>query len=98
MEAFAFVHMHIRAYNDLHLWYREVVSDDDSTMRSFLRHQYKDLIAAGLMHEKDWSLKNGYKKADNGKIPLILQVTERFLADPNHKIKTTMKLIFSLGK
>ena len=64
MEAFAFVQMHIRAYNDMNLWYREVVSDDDSTMRSCLKHQYKELIAAGLMHEKDWPVtKNGHKKS-----------------------------------
>ena len=56
MGAFAFVQMHMRAYTDLNLWYGEVVSDDDSTVRSFLRHQFKNLIASGLMHEKDWPL------------------------------------------
>ena len=54
MEAFALVQMHIKAYNDMNLWYREVVSDDDSTMKSCLKHQYKDLIAARLMDKKDW--------------------------------------------
>ena len=68
-------------------------------MRSCLKHQYKDLIAAGLMHEKDWPLtKHGYKKADNGKISLNVQVPERFLADPNYRIKTTMQPIFALRK
>ena len=38
IKAFVFVEMHIRTYNELHLWYREVVSDDDSTMRSCLKH------------------------------------------------------------
>ena len=51
------------------------------------------------MNEKDWPVtKNGHKKADNEKISLNVQVSKRFLADPNHRIKTTMKPIFALGK
>ena len=60
MEAFAFVQMHIRTYNDMNSWYTEVVSNDDSTMRSCLKNQYKNLIAARHMHKKDLLLtKNG---------------------------------------
>ena len=75
MEAFAYVEMHTRTCNELHLWYREVVSDDDSTKRSCLRHQNKDLIAAGLINEKVLATnKKGYKKTDNEKSFLIYKL------------------------
>jgi len=40
----------------------EIVSDDDSSMRSQLRHSYKELVNAGRLSSDDWPLTAGGKK------------------------------------
>ena len=52
LEAYALVKMHIDAYNMKSLWYRQIVFDNDSTIKACLRHLYNDLIETGHMDKK----------------------------------------------
>ena len=74
-----------------------IVSDDDSTMKSNLKHSYKEKINKGLMRAEDWpKTKSGAKKTDNGRLPLEI-LEPSFLADFNHRVKTVGKQIYALA-
>ena len=74
-----------------------IVSDDDTTMRSNLKHSLREKIDAGYMYLEDWPRTNsGRKKNCHGRLPL--RVPEPlFLADPSHRKKTLGKNLYALA-
>ena len=68
-----------------------IISDDNSTMKSNLRHSYKQKLDAGIINASEWPRTNSgaKKKKDNGRLPLEI-VEPKFLADFNHRVKTSV--------
>ena len=66
-----------------------IVSDDDFTMKSRLKHSWNEMVEKGIMKKEDWpkTYKGAYKK-DNGQLPLHIS-PPNFLADPNHRKKSS---------
>ena len=92
MEAYSMVEMHKKAFLKRRIHYSFFVSDKDSTMIASLRHSYHDLIVTGQIENKiDQKTKRGAKKKDNRKLPLHILPPNNFLADSNHRIRSTMK-------
>ena len=52
MEPFEMVDMHKKAYLNKSFWYRSIVSDDDTTMRSCLKHSFSKLINEKLIEKE----------------------------------------------
>ena len=74
-----------------------IVSDDDSTMKSNLKHSYKEKLEAGLMTREEWpKTKQNRPKQDNGRLPLDIP-EPKFLADFNHRVKTVGKAVYALA-
>jgi len=68
------------------------ITDDDSSMRSYVKHSYaqRQLLPPdhpNHLKAEDWprTLKN-HKKKDNGKLPLHIE-EPKWLSDPNHRTK-----------
>ena len=75
---------------------REKVTDDDSSIRSVLKHNNKELFLAKLIPE--WpKYDNGSLKPDNGKL-LINHVPSNFFLDRNHRVRTIARELFTLGR
>jgi hypothetical protein len=73
------------------------VMDDDSSTKSILRHSWKLLVESGLLDMLDWPrTKSGYKKKDNGQLPLLHPPID-WLADKNHRVRTYAKYFFILA-
>ena len=97
MEVTAIKQMVVEAF-DKNYFIGCIVSDDDTTMKSHLRHSYAALIAAGKMNKEDWpKTAKGHKKTDNGKLPLHIDPPS-FLADPNHRTKVVGKVLFTFAQ
>ena len=74
-----------------------IVSDDDSTMKSNLKHSYREKIEEGLMSKDDWPKnKQNRPKPDNGRLPVEIP-EPHFLADFNHRVKTVGKAVYALA-
>ena len=74
-----------------------IVSDDNSTMKSILKHSWEEKIKAGRMTVDEWPKNNQNRpKKDNGRLPLDIP-EPKFLADFNHRVKTVGKAIFALA-
>ena len=74
-----------------------IVSDDDSTMKSNLKHSFQQKIDNGLMSIGDWpTTEKGNKKSDNGRLPLSIN-EPKFLADFNHRVKVIGKCVYALA-
>ena len=73
-----------------------IVSDDDSTMKSNLKHSYKYKIEAGLMSLNDWPKTRQKLRKDSGRLPIEIP-EPRFLADFNHRVKTVGKAVYLLA-
>ena len=64
---------------------RNLVTDDDSSVRKILTQSYQELLDALQMTLDDWPrYANGQKKPDNGLLPL-LHMAINFLADKGHR-------------
>mmetsp|Transcript_22377 Transcript_22377/g.32687 ORF Transcript_22377/g.32687 Transcript_22377/m.32687 type:complete len:274 (+) Transcript_22377:1478-2299(+) len=75
-----------------------IVSDDDTTMKSHLKHCYQELIKAGQIKKEEWpKTKSGNKTSDTGRLPLHVKVSPKFLADPNHCKKVVGKYLYVLA-
>ena len=98
MECEAIYRMVIEAYDKLHYTIGTIISDDDSTMKSNLKHSFDEKIKKGLMSKSDWSKTiKGHKKADHGRLPLHI-LEPQFLADFNHRVKVVGKTIYHFAK
>ena len=74
-----------------------IISDDDSTMKSNLRHSWLKKIEAGMMTMDEWPrTKNNNKKTDNGRLPLDVP-PPKLLADFNHRVKSVGKAMYALA-
>ena len=73
-----------------------IISDDDSTIKSNLKHSYTEKVEKGTMKKCEWpKTKKGGKVSDNGRLPLDIPEPE-FLADFNHRVETVGKEYFAL--
>ncbi len=74
-----------------------IVSDDDSTMKSNLKHSFAEKVEKGVMKIDEWPrTKRNKLKSDNGRLPLDIP-EPRFLADFNHRVKTVGKSVYALA-
>ena len=97
MEVEAIYRMTIESFRHHNYHLHTIIADDDTTMKSNLRHSYQDLIEARKMLLEDWPrTRSGAKKSDNGRLPLDVPVP-RFLADFNHRVKTVGKSVYALA-
>ena len=74
-----------------------IVSDDNSTIKSNLKHSFKQKVEEGLMSMEQWpKTKQNRPRQDNGRLPLKIP-EPRFLADFNHRVKTVGKAVYALA-
>jgi len=76
-----------------------LVSDDDLTHHSNLKHSPQAILDADpTLKKKDiWPKNNkGHYIADNGKLPLSVHAIDRFLADPLHRAKSFGRALYVL--
>ena len=98
MEVTAIKQMVIAAWEEDNYGIGIIVSDDDTTMKSHLKHSFKALIEAGKIQASDWwKTSKGSKKSDLGQLPIHI-TPPKFLADPNHRTKVVGKVLYSYAK
>ena len=98
MECEGIFRMVVQAHDELGYTIGTIISDDDSTMKSNLKHSLKEKVQLGLMCEADWpKTQKGNKKSDNGRLPLNIP-EPHFLADFNHRVKVVGKTIYYFAK
>ena len=74
-----------------------IVSDDDTTMRAYLKHSWREKIMTKKMSKDKWPrMSKGRKKEDNGRLPLRIPEPE-FLADPSHRKKSFGRHVYALA-
>ena len=76
---------------------RTVVSDDDTTMKKTLRHDYNELVTCGRMRKEDWPRNDKNIKLTTGRLPMDIP-TPNFLADFNHRVKSVGNGVYELAK
>ena len=62
MEVEAIFRMALESFNDHCYHLATIVADDDTTMKSNLKHSYEKLIEAGKMLLENWPVTNGGTK------------------------------------
>ena len=98
MECEAIFRMTKQSFYDHKYHISVIISDDDSTMKSNLKHSFTKLIEAKKMELVNWpKTPSGAKKKDNGRLPIEIP-EPRFLADFNHRVKTVGKSVYELAK
>ena len=75
---------------------REIVADDDSSIRRILKHKFKKLFELGLIPERP-RYESGALKPDNGELP-VEHVEIHFFSDRNHRVRSIAKDFFILGR
>ena len=74
-----------------------IVTDDNSTMKSNLKHSWKEKVEKGIMKQSEWPrTKRNVAKKDTGRLPLDVPEPS-FLADFNHRVKTVGKTVYGLA-
>ena len=74
-----------------------IVSDDNSTMKSNLKHSWKEMIEAGTMKQSEQpKSENNFPKKDNDHLPLDMP-EPMFLSDFNRRVKTIGKAVYGLA-
>ena len=97
MEPEAIFRMVNRAFDVLMFTVAVITSDDDSSMKSTLKHSWQLLIEKGFMKKSEWPVTlKGHKKTDNGRLPLHIP-EPTFLADFNHRVKVLGGKIYGLA-
>lgn len=97
METEAIFQMVLEASYEQGYTIATIISDDDSTMKSNLKHSYKEMVRLGQMSVENWpKTAGGKRKADNGRFSLDIQ-QPTFLADFNHRVKTVGKRFYELA-
>ena len=97
MECEAIFRMVKEAYYKHKYSISTIISDDDSTMKSNLKHSFEKKIEAGKMKKSEWPKTNGgSKKKDTGRLPLEIE-DPSFLADFNHRMKVVGKSAYFLA-
>jgi hypothetical protein len=72
-----------------------LVTDDDSSVRNFLTHSYREQLEAAIITEAEWPrYANGKKKPDNGLLPLLHAII-RFKADKGHRVRGYSHFLFA---
>ena len=94
MEATGGIDLVGSVYEKLIVILRELVGDDDSSIRRILRHKFKELLLHGYIDEVP-RYNSGAKKPDHGELPLH-QVPIHFLSDRNHRVRSIVKELFVL--
>ena len=98
MESRGIHYLFVDFWENKKVWIKTIVSDDDSSMRSQMRHSYRELINNQMMTESEWpKTVKGIKKPDKGKLPIHMK-PPNFVADPNHRVKVFGKHIYDLAK
>jgi hypothetical protein len=73
----------------------KLVTDDDSSVRKFLTHSYRELVAALKMTDAEWPrYVIGGKLPDNGLLPLLHAII-KFLADKGHRVRGYTSFLFA---
>ncbi len=94
MEARGALSMVIAMFNLGKNYISRLLTDDDSTTCSNMRHPFHELVKLGIMKPKtdketDWpNTAKGHFVADKGKLPLMVKAIDDFLADPTHRAKS----------
>ena len=65
MECEGIFRMVVQAHDELGYTIGTIISDDDSTMKSNLRHLFKEKVELGLMCEADWPKTQKGNKGNN---------------------------------
>ena len=73
-----------------------MVADDDSSIRSVLKHNNKELFDANHIPDRP-RYDNGKLRPDNGKLP-INHCPIHFFSDRNHRVRTIARELFILGR
>ena len=84
----------LKMFNEFNCFVRELVADDDSSIRRILKHSFKDLFAMGLIEDVP-HYDNGKKKPDNGELPAN-HISIHFFTDKNHRVRAVAKEIFAM--
>ena len=88
-----FVHDLIHNYN---VFLRELVADDDSSIRKVCKHSFKKMIEVGwITKEQHPKTPSGKPIADNGKLPLW-HIPIHTLSDRAHRVRGTAAKLFAL--
>ena len=96
MECEALLDLVVKAANERGFHVKTVVSNDDTTMKKIMRHDYKKMINEGEMETKDWPLNDDGNKLTSGRLPSHIP-SPKFLADFNHRVKSVGKGIYELA-
>jgi hypothetical protein len=97
MECEAIDYIVKEAYFNLGYTIETIISDDDSTMKSNLKHSYEQKVNAKKMSIDEWLLTaKGNRKKDNGRLPLEIPEPS-FRADFNHRVKVVGKSLYVLA-
>ena len=74
-----------------------IVLDDDTTIRSNLKHSLEEKVEKKIMREDEWPLnKKGKRKSCSGRLPLHVK-EPTFLSDPSHWKKTVGKHLYHMA-
>ena len=100
MEATGAIQNVLKLFNEHGCYAAMLACDDDSSSKAVLQWSYKDLefnaSANGEVYV--WpKTAGGYKKTDNGKLPLEHPIMF-FLADKNHRVRTYARKYFELSR
>ena len=96
MEAHGTAAFITHIYKNFNVFVRELVPNDNSSIRKFCRQSYKELIKIFLMKEEDHPRTSSNNKvADNGQLPLD-HFKIRFFADRAHRIRGFCSKHFAL--
>ena len=74
-----------------------IVSDDDTTMKKILRHNYDELVKCGDMKREDWPKNDQGEFLTSGNLSNNIP-EPKFLADFNHRVKSVGKVVWDLAR
>jgi len=96
MESRAGAILLTRMHDEKQIRIRNMISDDDSTIRAKCQHSFADQIATGEITAIP-RLPDGRKAPDHGILPVRVNKPRRWLADPSHHTKVVGKHFFKLA-
>ena len=91
MESEAILEMAEECWQKNNFFIKTIISDDDTTMKKILRHNYDKMIQLGLMKKEDKPSKSSGRLDHNVPEPA-------FLADFNHRVKSVGRALYALAK
>ena len=64
IETFGMVKLYIDAYRNKSIWYKKIVSDDDSTLKACLKHSYREKINGNSIGEENCPVTKTQQKSE----------------------------------